>query len=145
MKIDLHCHTLEVKKGDNGRNVNSSDFVKAISSAGVGIVAITNHNKFDIQQYNAFVKSAVGQFLIWPGVELDVEGRHSGSKQHGHVIVVCDPLKADSFSSIISSLCVGDLEKFVVDVDKLPTLFLPLGRCLFACHYHKSPDCFRGH
>jgi AAA15 family ATPase/GTPase len=140
MKIDLHCHTLEVKKGDSGRNVNSSDFMNAILSAGVGIVAITNHNKFDIQQYNEFVNKAAGQFLIWPGVELDVEGCHSGSVQHGHVIVVCDPQEAVPFSSIVSSLCTGDLDKFVVNVDKLPSLFFSLGRCLFACHYHKSPD-----
>lgn len=53
MKIDLHCHTKKIKKGDPiTRNVSSDVFSEKIQNADVKIVAITNHNAFDLQQYN---------------------------------------------------------------------------------------------
>ena len=45
LKIDLHCHTKQIKKGDGaGRNVSVELFCKKIIDADVKIVAITNHN-----------------------------------------------------------------------------------------------------
>ena len=53
LKIDLHCHTRKVKKGDaKTREVTPDLFEKKIADADVNIVAITNHNLFDIEQYN---------------------------------------------------------------------------------------------
>jgi predicted metal-dependent phosphoesterase TrpH len=49
MKIDLHCHTKKVKKGDAAtRNVTADLFRDKIELADVKIVAITNHNAFDL-------------------------------------------------------------------------------------------------
>ena len=73
MLIDLHCHTKASKRGDGQkRNVDAATFVSEVSRAGVGIVAITNHNAFDLDQFNEFVCAANGAFQVWPGVELDV-------------------------------------------------------------------------
>lgn len=48
MLIDLRCHTKAAKRGDGQkRNVDAASFVSKVSRAGVGIVAITNHNAFD--------------------------------------------------------------------------------------------------
>ena len=58
LKIDLHCHTKQIKKGDGaGRNVSVELFCKKIIDADVKIVAITNHNAFDLEQYNCFKES----------------------------------------------------------------------------------------
>ena len=75
MKIDLHCHTKSIKSGDGeGRNVTVDVFKEKISNADIKIVAITNHNSFDIEQYNEF-KEAVHDFCqVWPGIEIDVKG-----------------------------------------------------------------------
>ena len=35
MKIDLHCHTQEVKIGDAGRAIDASAFYQKLQSAGV--------------------------------------------------------------------------------------------------------------
>ena len=35
MKIDLHCHTQEVKIGDTGRAIDASAFYQKLQSAGV--------------------------------------------------------------------------------------------------------------
>ena len=55
MKIDLHCHTKRIKSGDgSGRNVTKELFCKKIFDADVKIVAITNHNAFDKEQFFEF-------------------------------------------------------------------------------------------
>lgn len=59
MLIDLHCHTKKTKKGDGiGRNVIPELFKTKIDLADVKIVAVTNHNAFDYEQY-AELKEAV--------------------------------------------------------------------------------------
>jgi len=59
MKIDLHCYTLKVKKGElEKRNI-------------------------DKEQYEQFVNEANGSFQVWPGIELDVENDY---KESGHLI-----------------------------------------------------------
>lgn len=107
MLIDLHCHTKATKRGDGrARNVGAATFVSKITGAGVDIAAITNHNVFDIDQYNEFVVAANGAFQIWPGVELDVT---SGDEEsHWHMLVVCGPANAEKLDGIIKNL-VGEM------------------------------------
>ncbi len=58
MRIDLHCHTKRTKKGDGeGRNVTVELFKEKISDADIRIVAITNHNAFDLRQHRIIAKS----------------------------------------------------------------------------------------
>lgn len=47
MKIDLHCHTIEAKSGDGGRDINPTSLAETLANNQVGIAAITNHNLFD--------------------------------------------------------------------------------------------------
>lgn len=106
MLIDLHCHTKAIKRGDGQkRNVDAATFVSKVSRAGVGIVAITNHNAFDLDQFNEFVCAANGAFQIWPGVELDVTSGAEGS--HWHMLVVCSPSNAAVLDDIIKNLLTG--------------------------------------
>jgi len=75
MKIDLHCHTRKAKKGDGkGRNVTPELFKEKIEVADVKIVAITNHNMFDYDQYIELRDVVAGICQVWPGVEIDIEG-----------------------------------------------------------------------
>ena len=94
MKIDLHCHTKKAKKGDpDTREVDAKTFRESVLSAGVKIVAITNHNVFDIEQYHSFVSIASDDFQVWPGIELDVQGEI----HNGHVIIVNNPKTVEVF------------------------------------------------
>lgn len=106
MLIDLHCHTKATKKGDGqGRNVDAASFVSKVTNAGVGIVAVTNHNVFDIDQYNGLVQAANGAFQVWPGVELDVTS--GAEKSHWHMLVVCSPANAKVLDGILGDLIGG--------------------------------------
>ena len=100
MKIDLHCHTKATKKGDGeARNVTPDIFREKVANADVKIVAITNHNHFDIKQYKA-LQFAVKDFCqVWPGVEIDIQG-----KTRWHLIVVANPENVRMFHSRVSEL-----------------------------------------
>ena len=54
MKIDIHTHTKKCKSGDAPtREISPENFCEAILSTEVRIIAITNHNVFDLDQYTA--------------------------------------------------------------------------------------------
>jgi energy-coupling factor transporter ATP-binding protein EcfA2 len=100
VKIDLHCHTKKVKRGDSSRrNVDAATFRQAVENAGVEIVAITNHNVFDLAQYEEFSTAAKGVCSIWPGVELDMSGDHEW-----HLLVICNPSQVQSFARSVTKL-----------------------------------------
>lgn len=106
MKIDLHCHTKATKSGDGeGRNVTPSLFKEKIENSDVKIVAITNHNLFDLDQYYELSKEVETFCHVWPGVEIDI--KENGSNRW-HLIVVSNPKEVEKFSTITKKLFKGD-------------------------------------
>ena len=56
-KIDLHIHTQKCKQGDGSkRNINYDEFINAMQKNNIGICSITNHNKFDLLEFNYIIK-----------------------------------------------------------------------------------------
>lgn len=103
MKIDLHCHTKRTKSGDPvTRKVDASSFASAIEAASVKIAAVTNHNVFDLAQYDEFCQAVGDNAMVWPGVELDVCGSRENS--HWHLIVIANPKQKALFSGRIIDL-----------------------------------------
>ena len=140
MKIDLHCHTKEVKNGDRGRAIDAATFSHKMQAAGVCVAAITNHNCFDIDQYNDFVQEAGSSLMIWPGVELDIHGHHGDKDSYGHITIIVDPSDVSVFSDIIAQRCMGDLEHFKMDIDEVIPMLEVLPRFFIACHHMKTPS-----
>ena len=104
MKIDLHCHTKKAKKGDGkNRNVTATLFREKVALADVKIVAITNHNTFDLIQYNELQTAVSDICQVWPGIELDVIG-----ETKYHLIIVTKPEVAESFDNITSKFLEGE-------------------------------------
>lgn len=139
MFIDLHCHTLEVKDGDAGRNVDSATFKTQMTNHNVKVVAITNHNKFDVSQYDFFVNDNP-DILLLPGVELDVIGDKSGTMEKGHVIIICDNKKKNEFDTWVKSICTGNLNLFNIYIEDLVAKIKLLDRCIVSFHYKKNPN-----
>lgn len=100
MKIDLHCHTRKTKQGDaKTRNVDKDLFSQKILESDVKIVAITNHNLFDYEQFIEFQVSVKEYCQLWPGIELDISCSKDGEKtKRGHLIVVANPVNVAKFS-----------------------------------------------
>ncbi|HML68527.1 MAG TPA: histidinol phosphatase [Clostridia bacterium] len=101
MKIDLHCHTKKVKHGEPAtRNVSVELFQEKVEEADIGILAITNHNSFDYDQFCIFREAVKGTCQVLPGIELDINGQ-SGV---GHLIVISNPEKVSNFINATDSL-----------------------------------------
>lgn len=139
MRIDLHCHTKAIKKGDGpGRNVTPEQFKSKVEDADVKIVAITNHNAFDLEQYRALSIAVEGNCDVWPGVEIDV--LEPGSRSW-HLIIVANPNEADSFSKNVDDLFRGDnLDTCRHTLDEIHNAFKD-SDAIYIAHFHgKSPS-----
>lgn len=136
MKIDLHCHTLNCKSGDGvGREPSLELFTRKVEEAGVQILAITNHNRFDIEQYYSF-RESVSEFCdVWPGIELDVK---EYGKKAGHVLVISNPSKIEDFNRIVKEKINSvDPNKFEITISEMCTSFNSL-EVIYIPHFHKN-------
>lgn len=135
MKIDLHCHTKATKSGDSPkRNVTKDVFAEKVSNANVKILAITNHNMFDREQYDEFRTVVESYCQVWPGVEIDVNG-----KTKWHMIVVANPDNVEEFSARVSALFAEkDINKCSLTMEEI---YSSLNECdvIYIPHYHKNP------
>ena len=87
LKTDFHLHTRADKEfsyqGEENSYVN--DYVCALVGAGIQLGVITNHNKFDLDEFKHLRKKArkAGVGLL-PGVELSIKDGQAGV----HTLVV---------------------------------------------------------
>lgn len=138
MKIDIHVHTKKVKSGDpEGRNIDKQKFNDLIRLTDVKILAITNHNHFDLNQYQIFRELVADTCQIWPGVELDVVDE----SKRAHLIVIVNPRKVDLFDKQLTRLLkavhpdafTSTIEEIVESLDNLDSTYIT--------HYSsKKPD-----
>lgn len=90
VRADFHLHTKQDKEfkytGEDNSFVN--DYVSALKNQRIQVGVITNHNKFDLNEYKALRKKARKEgILLLPGVELSVKEGANGV----HTLIVFDP------------------------------------------------------
>lgn len=89
LKADFHLHTCADKefKYNEDRNFFISKYIAQLKKMDIQIGVITNHNKFDDQEFKDLRKNAVreGIYLL-PGVEFSVQNGSKGL----HVLIVFD-------------------------------------------------------
>lgn len=138
MKIDIHVHTKKIKSGDSLlRNIEIDRFLDVIKTTDVKIFAITNHNHFDLEQYDLFVSKTIGDCQIWPGIELDI----LENKNRGHLIVIVNPNNSKKFFQKIQSLLKGKSEEdFTINIKDLVKNFDSLDPIYIPHYYGKKPN-----
>lgn len=90
VRADFHLHTGKDKEFVYSGEQNSfvSDYVSALKAANINIGIITNHNKFDKEEYKAIRRAAKKQdIFILPGVELTIKEGANGV----HTLIVFNP------------------------------------------------------
>ena len=90
LRADFHLHTQKDKEFSYSGEPN--DFVKsyisALKQANISVGVITNHNKFDKDEYKALKRAASKEkIFILPGVELTVKEGANGI----HTLIVFNP------------------------------------------------------
>lgn len=137
MKIDIHTHTKKCKSGDAPtREISPEVFCETILSTEVRIIAITNHNVFDLNQFEA-VETRLGKDAqVWPGIEFDIlEG-----EARGHLLVIVSPKSARDFSAAVEELTKGSTpDNFTARIDGVLEAFDAFNP-LYVAHYKKKPN-----
>ena len=137
MKIDIHTHTKKCKSGDAPtREISAQDFCEVLASTDVGIIAITNHNVFDLAQFCQIESLIDGDLQVWPGVELDVV---DGSGSRGHLLVVVSPRLSKQFDSAVSQITKNSTpDDFTATIEEVVREFDDL-KPIYVAHYKKMP------
>lgn len=138
VKIDIHVHTKKIKTGDaETRNITPEVFNDKIRLTDVKILAITNHNHFDLQQYSEISELVKDTCQIWPGIELDIYENNN----RAHLLVICNPINSEEFhikcQSILNEQNVNTFNISIIDV---ASTFANLD-CIYVAHYmNKTPN-----
>ena len=138
MKIDIHTHTKKVKQGDSEhRNIEVEKFTEIIKETSVKILAITNHNHFDLEQYTQFKTSVDGICQIWAGVEFDI----LEEERRAHLITIVNPKNAKAFSEKVNEIIgTTSADTFTISIEDVVNNFDGLDT-IFIAHYHsKKPS-----
>jgi predicted ATPase len=138
MKIDIHTHTKKTKQGDSEhRNISPEKFDEIIRLTNVKIVAITNHNHFDFEQFSQINLKVEDYCQVWPGIELDIleEGRKA------HLIVIVSPKIAKEFNDTVINICIGKTpDTFSISIEDTVKHFDKFNP-IYIAHYHtKKPN-----
>lgn len=138
MKIDIHAHTKKCKSGDAPtREISPTDFCETILATEVRIIAITNHNVFDLAQYNEIINGLDQETQVWPGIELDIQEEES----RGHLLVIVSPKLSSDFSNAVDELTNSSSpESFTTTVDEIVQRLDSL-KPIYVAHYNqKKPN-----
>lgn len=131
-KIDLHTHTISTVS-DYPFDFDLSKVKDYVEKLKIDALAITNHNVFDLNQYNQIKNSVT--IPVFPGIEIDLEG--------GHLLLITD---TDEFEvSNFDEKCkqVSAIIKTNTDnltLAQLNSIFPELNKYILIPHYDKSPE-----
>lgn len=92
LRADFHLHTKADKEFIYNDEENSfiSSYVDKLDEENIKVAFITNHNKFDINEYKSLSKNArKKEIYVLPGVELSVNDGANGI----HCLVIFNPTK----------------------------------------------------
>lgn len=138
MKIDIHTHTKKTKTGDSeNRNISAERFDEIIRATDVKILAITNHNFFDFEQYNNINNKVNDICQIWPGIELDI----LEDNRRVHLLVIVSPNKVSLFNEIVEQLLADKTpDSFTITIEETVKYFDKFDP-IYVAHYHaKKPN-----
>ena len=81
MRADFHLHTKADREfaynGDENRFITA--YIETLKKADIRVGAITNHNKFDLDEFKTLRKNALKEeIFLLPGIELSVNDGKAG-------------------------------------------------------------------
>lgn len=134
-KIDLHIHTLSTISDSKSFSFSIDKLKEYVLVRNLDAIAITNHNVFDIDQFNLIKKELA--IPVFPGVEIDLV--------NGHILLIAD--NTPSSIQELSNEC-QNLKKYIVNqnsslsLEEFCSVFpIPnLKKYLLIPHYMKSPE-----
>lgn len=128
-KIDFHIHTVPTIS-DAHFEFSLAKLCEYVDTAELDAIAITNHDVFDLRQFNEIVNKV--DCVVFPGIEINLE--------KGHILLISENEKLEDFQ--FKCHAVSEKIKVVGDslsVDELISIFGDLNDYLLIPHYQKKP------
>ena len=75
-KIDFHIHTKPDVLKDNKFEFSIDWLKEYVKRSELNAIAITNHNLFDIDQFDEIIRDMQDICTVFPGMELSLENFH---------------------------------------------------------------------
>lgn len=129
-KIDLHIHTVP-SISDAHFEFCLEKLKEYVIKLELDCIAITNHNLFDLEQFNLIVEEL--NIVVLPGIEINLE--------KGHLLLISDNNELVDFENKCNliKVLIGSKEDSIT-VEKLCEIFPDLTRYLLIPHYDKKPN-----
>lgn len=129
-KIDLHIHTKASPHSDSVYEFSLSKLQEYVEKLSIDCIAITNHNLFDLEQFNQISEQL--DITILPGIEIDIE--------KGHLLLISENTELDDFKSKCNQVeTLIQSKSDYISVQQLKDIFTDLSRYLLIPHYDKDP------
>jgi hypothetical protein len=128
-KIDLHLHTIP-SISDSHFDFSLLTLQNYVSHSGIDCIAITNHNLFDLSQFEEISKAL--SICVFPGIEINLET--------GHLLLISDKDNLTEFEDRckqVQSLITSATDS--ISVEKLKEIFPDMDKYLLIPHYDKKP------
>lgn len=128
-KIDLHIHTKPAAY-ERQFEFDMSILKKHIEDNFLDIIAITNHNFFDLENYN-FIKNNIS-IKVYAGVEIDIE--------NGHLLMIVDENSIYELNEACNKLkSLIDTENTYITFEQFEEIFPFYRNTINIPHVEKSP------
>lgn len=133
-KLDLHIHTIETVS-DGTFEFDLQTLKDYVISSKLDGIAITNHNKFDEEQYKSIAQELNGICTVLPGIEINI-----GNNSVGHMICITNPNDISDFAIRCNRITakITDSRDFIKYAD-LKEIFVDLNKYFWIPHYDKKP------
>lgn len=134
-KIDLHTHTVSTIS-DYPFDFDLLKVKEYVEKLQIDALAITNHNMFDLAQFNQIKNSL--SIPVFPGIEIDLEG--------GHLLLITDINETEVLDFDLKCKQVSAIIKTNTDnltLSQLNSIFPELKKYILIPHYDKSPEIKR--
>ena len=136
-KIDLHIHTLQTIS-DSQFEFSLDSLTKYVIEAEIDAIAITNHNCFDIEQFEIIQEALKNSATVFPGIEVNI------GQNAGHLIVISCPQMVADFSVQCEKIKASIKNKTdSISAEEFKNIFGDLSKFLLIPHYDKSPSVDR--
>lgn len=132
-KVDLHIHTVSTKS-DSSFEFDINTLKDYVQQRELDVIAIVNHNLFDIEQYNMISKE-LPDTVVFPGIEVNI------GQNKGHLIVISDIEHVVDFAGKCE-----EVEKQIctpadsLNINQFKSIFGDLKQYLLIPHYDKTPS-----
>ena len=129
-KLDLHIHTVS-SISDYQFEFSLTKLQEYVSKLKLDCIAITNHNLFDLQQFQAIVQS-LPETKVLPGIEINLE--------KGHLLLLSEDDELSDFETKCKQVeLLIQNKKDCISVETMIDIFGDLNKYLLIPHYKKNP------